>query len=250
MTPAFHDHFSAVAAQYAQARPGYPDALFDAIAAIAPARERAWEAGCGSGQASRALASRFAQVFATDPSAAQVEQASAPGNVRFAVEPAERCSLPDAGADAVCVAQALHWFDRPAFFAECARVLRPGGVLVAWGYGDVRLPAQVAAAYAAFAGQVDGDWPPERAYVDQAYAGFDWPFAPVAMPAFDMHADWPLARLLGYVSSYSAVKRHRERTGVDAVAGHAPAIARAWGDPERPLRLRWPLFVHARRKVG
>src|SRR5688500_16391696 len=101
----------------------------------------AWEAGCGSGQASRGLARVFEAVFATDPSAAQVAEAVAPGNVRFAVEPGERCSLPEASVDAVCVAQALHWFDRDAFFAECARVLKPGGVLVAWGYQDIEVPA-------------------------------------------------------------------------------------------------------------
>ena len=79
-------------------------------------------------------------MHATDPSAAQIAQARGPGNVTFAVEPGERCSLPDASVDAVCVAQALHWFDRAAFFAECARVLKPGGVLVAWGYQDIVVP--------------------------------------------------------------------------------------------------------------
>ncbi|MBC7989698.1 MAG: hypothetical protein H7Y19_08970, partial [Luteimonas sp.] len=57
---AFADHFSAAACAYASARPEYPSALFDWIASIAPARDRAWEAGCGSGQASRDLARRFA----------------------------------------------------------------------------------------------------------------------------------------------------------------------------------------------
>ena len=43
--------------------------------------------------------------------------------------------LPDASVDAVCVAQALHWFDRAAFFAQCARVLKPGR-----GAGGMGLP--------------------------------------------------------------------------------------------------------------
>ena len=120
MPTAFKDHFSAVAADYASARPEYPDALYAWIAQAAPARGRVWEAGCGSGQATRGLARRFNRVHATDPSAAQVAQAVGPANAAFAVEPGERCSLPDASADAACVAQALHWFDRHAFFAECA----------------------------------------------------------------------------------------------------------------------------------
>jgi SAM-dependent methyltransferase len=244
----FHDHFSAVATDYANARPEYPDMLFAWIAAIAPARARVWEAGCGSGQASRGLAAHFAQVHATDPSAAQIAQASGPGNIRFAIEPGERCSLPDAGVDAACVAQALHWFDRTAFFAECARVLRPDGVLVAWGYQDIEVPPDLASANAGLQDEIRGYWPPERELIDQAYAGFDWPFPAVEAPEFTLAAQWNLSRLLGYFSSYSASRRCRDATGRDPVAAHAPAFATAWGDPERTRTVSWPLFLHARRK--
>ncbi len=244
----FADHFSAVAADYASARPEYPDALFAWIASIAPGRAQAWEAGCGSGQASRGLAPWFDAVFATDPSAAQIEQARAPANVSFAVEPGERCGLPDASVDAVCVAQALHWFDRAAFFAESTRVLRPGGVLVAWGYQDVIVPDAVTAANAAFQVEIRDCWPAERGLVDSAYAGFDWPLAAIAPPALTLQAQWDLPRLLGYLSSYSATQRYRARHGRDPVALHAPALAAAWGDPASTQPLHWPLFVHARRK--
>lgn len=247
-SPQFHDHFSAVAADYASARPEYPDALFAWIAAVAPATACAWEAGCGSGQASRGLAAHFDAVHASDPSAAQVAQARAPGNVRFAVEPGERCSLADASADAACVAQALHWFDRPAYFAECARVLRPGGVLVAWGYQDIEVPPALAAANAALQADILPYWPPERALIDAAYAGFAWPFPAIEAPVFALRVEWTLPRLLGYFASYSASKRCREATGRDPVAAHADAFAAAWGDPAVPRPLRWPLFLHARRK--
>jgi SAM-dependent methyltransferase len=246
----FKDHFSAVAATYASARPDYPDALFTWIASIAPAREQAWEAGCGSGQASRGLAVHFDRVFATDPSAAQIAQATGAASITFAVEPGERCSLSDASVDAVCVAQALHWFDRDAFFAECARVLRPGGVLVAWGYQDIEVPAALAAANAALQDEIRAYWPPERAWIDDAYAGFDWPFAPIDAPAFELQAQWTLPRLLGYFSSYSASKRCREATGRDPVAAHTPAFAAAWDDPGDTRTVCWPMFVHARRKAA
>jgi SAM-dependent methyltransferase len=244
----FKDHFSASAQDYALARPSYPRALFDRIASIAPAREAAWEAGCGSGQASIDLATRFARVHATDPSAAQVARAPAIPNVTFVVEPGERCSLTDASVDAVCVAQALHWFDRDAFFAEGARVLRPGGVLVAWGYQDIEVPARIAAANAALQRRIEPYWPPERADIDAAYAGHAWPFEPVAVPAFELAADWPLPRLLAYFASYSATRRCRDATGIDPVAACEADLAAGWGDPATTRRVRWPLFVHARRK--
>lgn len=247
---AFHDHFSAVAAQYAQARPEYPPALFDWIASVVPARDFCWEAGCGSGQASRDLARVFGRVFATDPSAAQVANAHGPANVAFAVEPGEACSLGDAGADAICVAQALHWFDLPKFFAECDRVLRPGGMLFAWGYRDIEVDADIAGANAALRARIHDDWAPERWFIDESYASFEFPFEAIETPRFELRAEWTLPRLLGYFSSYSATKLHRERTGEDAVALHADALAAAWGDPQRPRTMRWPLFVHARRKQG
>lgn len=245
---AFADHFSAVASSYASARPEYPDALFDWIAANAPGSNLAWDAGCGSGQASRGLAAHFARVHATDPSAAQVAQASAPSNVTFAVEPGERCGLGDASADVACVAQALHWFDREAWFSECARVLRPGGLLVAWGYQDIDVPPAIADANARLQAAIRPYWPAERTLVDEGYAGFDWPFEAVIAPCLRMKAHWTLPRLLGYVGSYSATKRYREATGEDPVAASASTFEAGWGEPSRTRRVSWPLFVHARRK--
>lgn len=247
---AFADHFSAVADRYADARPEYPPALFEWIAGIAPGTSLAWEAGCGSGQASRGLAPHFDRVHSTDPSAAQIARARAPANVDFAVEPAEACSLAAGSADAACVAQALHWFDGGGYFAECARVLRPGGVLVAWGYQDIELPAALADANRALQDDIRAWWPRERALVDDGYAQLDWPFMPIDVPQFAMCADWPLERLLGYIGSYSASRRHLEATGIDPVARHAASFRAAWPEARAPVPVRWPLFVHARRKAG
>ena len=78
----------------------------------------AWDVATGSGQAAVELAARFDRVVATDASAAQLASAEARPNVTYLHEPAERSSLDDASADLVTVAQALHWFDHRAFFAE------------------------------------------------------------------------------------------------------------------------------------
>jgi ubiquinone/menaquinone biosynthesis C-methylase UbiE len=247
--PTFHDHFSAVAAQYANARPEYPRALYDWIASHVSPRALAWEPGCGSGQATRDLATIFDHVHATDPSAAQIAQAHGPANVTFSVGPGEASGLPDASIDAVCVAQALHWFDQPRFFAECTRVLRPGGVLLAWGYQDMTAPPEVDAALQPFRDAIDAYWPPERQLIDDAYCDFAWPFPRIETPALELTADWTLPRMLGYFSSYSATKRYIDAHGRDPVAAHADAIAAAWGDPATVRTLRWPLFLHARRKA-
>ena len=247
--PAFQDHFSAVAAQYAQARPEYPAELFGWIESIVLVHGLAWEPGCGSGQATRDLAPLFDRMLATDPSAAQIAQAHGPSNVTFRVEPGEATSLGDGTADAICVAQALHWFDQPRFFAECARVLKPGGVLLAWGYQNLIAPDGMEAVLKQFSDVIEPYWPPERDMIDAAYRDFAFPFDWIEPPVFELRAQWNLARMLGYFSSYSATKRYIDAHGVDPVAAHAPAIAKAWGDPGQTRLLRWPMFVHARRKL-
>lgn len=247
----FKDHFSGIADAYAQARPEYPDALFDAIAAVVPATASVWEPGCGSGQATRGLAARFAHVHATEPSAKQLAQHWAQGGhgkVSLAVEPGERTTLADASVQLVAVAQALHWFDREPFFRECERVLTPGGVLAAWGYGDFIAPEGMIDAVAAFRARIEPYWPPERAQIDARYAGYDWPFP--ALPAADLwlEAEWGLGQFLRYLSSMSAVARCAADTGEDPVARHGPALAAAWGAEGDTRQIQWPLFLHLRRK--
>lgn len=252
---AFKDHFSVVADAYAAARPGYPDALFDALAAAVPRSANVWEPGCGSGQATRGLAARFAHVHASDPSPQQIAQhwadRGATGiarHVALAVEPGERTVLPDASVQLVAVAQALHWFDRRKFFAECERVLVPGGVLAAWGYADFLAPEGMVDAVAGFHAQIAPHWPPERAQVDAHYAGYEWPFPPLPAPALWLQAEWSLPHFLRYLASISASARCLAATGDDPVAHHAPALAAAWGEAGGVRTLQWPLFLHLRGK--
>lgn len=277
-TTDFKDHFSGIANTYAAARPEYPDALFDVILAHVPAGARVWEPGCGSGQATRGLVARFAHVHATDPSSQQLAQhwahagaalgestptaagglggargsgtmlpSSAP-RVSLAVEPGERTLLPDDSVQLIAVAQALHWFDRPRFFAECQRVLAPGGVLAAWGYPDFLAPEGMAEAVAAFRARIEPYWPPERAQIDARYAGYDWPFPALPAPPLWLEAEWSLGHFLRYLASMSASARCHAATGVDPVAHHAPALAAAWGDAADLRTITWPLFLHLRRK--
>lgn len=250
----FNDHFSGIAAAYVAARPEYPDALLDAIAEHVPRSARVWEPGCGSGQATRGLAARFAHVHATEPSARQLAQHWArngddqAGVVTLAVEAGERTALADRSVHLVAVAQALHWFDRAAFFAECERVLAPGGVLAAWGYADFIAPEGMEEAAEDFRARIDPYWPPERTLIDAHYAGFHWPFPALPAPPLWLEAEWTLPHFLRYLASMSAVARYRTGTGEDPVARHASALSAAWGAAEDTRTVRWPLFLHLRRK--
>lgn len=241
----FSDHFSGVASHYAEFRPRYPDALFDWLAALVPRRDLAWDCATGSGQAALALATRFERVIATDASAGQIGVASPHPRVEYRVAPAEASGLDPASVDLVTVAQALHWFDRPAFYAEARRVVRPGGVVAAWTYGHPSIDEPRAdVVLQRFAFETVGPyWPEERALVDAGYRTIDFPFGEVAPPAFEMETRWTLDALLGYVSTWSAVTRFREARKEDPLPALAEALAPPWGGRGLPRRIAWPLAL-------
>lgn len=246
---AFKDHFSGHAGGYAEARPTYPEALFDWLAAHCVRHELAWDAGCGNGQASLALAHRFRRVHASDPSSPQIAAAPADARIAWRVEPAEHCSLPDASADLVTVAQAYHWFDHARFCAEVRRVLRPEGLVALWTYGLSRVDAAVDAVFAQlYDGALGEHWPPERRHVENGYRELPFPFVELDAPRFEMRLDWTLPQYLAYLRSWSASQRHLKATGRDAVGEAAGAMARAWGDPDTARTVTWPLSLRVGRR--
>lgn len=247
----FKDHFSQHAELYRQARPTYPLALFEWLATQAPGHALAWDAGCGSGQAARSLTAHFDHVLATDPSAGQIGNAEPHPRIEWRVEPAEQCSLGDAEADLVTVAQALHWFDFPRFFAEVGRVLKPGGLFAAWTYADCSVDPDIDALKAHVYTDLTGlYWPPERVHVECGYADIDMPLEPVAVPPFKMRSTWTARHFLAYMRSWSASQRYRKATGEDPVDAVEAEVLAAWGDPESLREVRWDFHVRAGRVAG
>jgi SAM-dependent methyltransferase len=244
---AFKDHFSGHAAQYARARPTYPEALFDWLAANAPARDLAWDCACGNGQASRPLARRFARVVATDASAAQIGQAEAAPGVEYRVAREDGSGLPDGAVDLAVVAQALHWLEPARYFPEARRVLKPGGLCAVWGYELMTVAPAVDARVGRFYRETVGAWwPPERRLLEEGYRTVPFPFAELAAPALRMSLEWDLPALLAYLRTWSAVQRWmKDHPGRDPVGELAPALAEAWGDPATPREVVWPLALRA-----
>ena len=239
----FKDHFSRLAAQYAEFRPKYPGALFDLLARIAPSRVRAWDCACGSGQATLDLADRFDTVVGTDASAQQVAAAKAHPRVTYAVARAEASGLEAASMDVITVAQALHWFDRPAFYEEARRVLKPHGVLAVWTYGIPRLNhVSLDPVMQKFYWETVGEfWPPERRYVEDGYRSIDFPFTEVTGPSLSMRETWTLPQFLGYLRSWSSVGRYVDARGEDPVVQIEQQFAPIWGARARDVS--WPLSL-------
>ena len=240
------DHFSTVADDYARSRPTYPPELFTWLAAKTPGRDLAWDVGAGSGQATIAIADHFAQVLASDISAEQLAAAPRRDNIVYRV--GTQSGLADGSVDLVTVAQALHWFDLDAFYAEVRRVLKPHGVIAVWTYSILTIADQPAINIEIndFYDNVVGPyWPDERHHVENGYADLAFPFAGLVTPRFAMRAEWPLERLLGYFRSWSATARRTKATGVNPVDALTDPIRQAWGDPATIRTVLWPLTVRA-----
>lgn len=245
---AFADHFSKQANAYAAFRPSYPDALGAYLASIAPGRTQVWDCATGSGQAATMLARHFDRVVATDASAAQIKQAETCERVEYGVAPAEASGLPDRSCDLITVAQAAHWFDLPAFYAEARRVLKPGGVIALWCYALLEIGhAEVAAAVRHFTYERLGAyWPAGRELVEDQYRSLDFPFATIPAPTFEMVARWRPADLLGFLGTWSAVARCREFEAQDPLEQFASELTGAWPASSTMLDMKWPLHM----KVG
>ncbi len=244
----FLDYASRDAQAYQRYRPHYPRALFDLLGAQLQRRGQGWDAGTGNGQVAVAVAAVVARVWATDESGAQIALATPHPRVTYQRNPAGQSGLPSASVDLVTVGQALHWFDLPTFYAEADRVLRPGGVLAVWCYCRCQItPAVDRLVEHLYAETLEPYWAPGRRAVEDGYAGLSFPYVTIPVDALEMEVEWGVQELIGYLGTWSAVRKYRTAQGEDPVDSLREALLDAWGSVSR-RSVTWPLMVKLGRK--
>lgn len=235
------DRFSDQARQYAAFRPHYPKELYDFIFHQVKSFDLAWDAGTGNGQAASVLAARFRKVLATDISAKQLEQAVVMDSITYAVG-SETTKLADHSADLITVAQAIHWFNRPVFYAEVQRVLKPGGIVAMWVYGLLRISPAIDPLIDDFYTRVVGPyWDPERKLIDDELKSMEFPFEEVIAPRFSMQFEWNLGQLEGYLNTWSATQKFVRENSVNPVDELVRAVAGKL--PQQEFPVEFPLFL-------
>jgi SAM-dependent methyltransferase len=241
------DHFSEQAAAYHQFRPVYPPALTGFLASRSPGRSLAWDCGCGSGQFTAGLAGWFDRVVATDLSFEQIRQAQKTPKIAYVASLSEQSPLSDSCTDLIVAAQSLHWFPLDRFYAEVRRVSKPGGIVAAISYGLLEVSPGIDRQIRRLHCDIVGSfWPPERRHVDTGYAELDFPFNELDPPGLTMKDHWTLMRLVGYLSTWSAVRQYMNAHGTDPIELVRKELEAAWGDPNVRRTVKWPLTV----KVG
>ena len=129
------EKFTGKAQAYAKARPSYPNEAVEYIRDLAPDGAVFAEIGAGTGKFTELLARYGYEIFALEPNADMREQLAvtlAPyPKTKIIAAPAEATTLPNHSIDIITCAQALHWFEPKAFRAECRRIGRPEGIIIA-----------------------------------------------------------------------------------------------------------------------
>lgn len=221
-------------------------ALYQFLADNCQRHQLAWDCATGNGQAALSLAGHFQAVIATDASEQQIASAEPHPQINYAVAAAESSGLDDSSVDLVTVAQALHWFDIEAFFAEAARVLRRGGLLSAWSYEVATVNDVVDPVFAAIMDEVEPFWPPQRTIVMNRYRDIEFPWDEVEVAPIAMQESWTVEQMLGYFRTWSATKRYQKEHGLDPIALHEETLRSAWGDVARTVS--WPLTIKVARR--
>jgi SAM-dependent methyltransferase len=252
--------FDGLAQQYAKFRPSYPAELFHRLRELldAAALRRApliVDVGCGTGISTRLLREAFPaslapgrrkatgegqhaaertadvpRILGIEPSPDMRSQAEATtlpdAGIEYIAAAAESLPLADGSAALILAAQAAHWFDRPRFYREAARVLVSGGLLALafnnrrWQESPFmdeheRLLERLSPGYTRMYREID--------FIAEAAAtGL---FAPGERQEFHREATLTLDQWLGFCSSTTYVRRAVEAVGCEKIESEIRAIA-------------------------
>lgn len=236
------DNFSKIASAYAVFRPGYPQEIIDYIVSKVPRTGVALDVATGNGQLAQKLAFYFDQVYATDISAQQLENAVKATTIRYSVQPAEKTTFADHQFDLITVAQAVHWFDFNSFNKEIYRILKDDGIFVILGYSLLKTNPATDAVIKKLYKEILGDyWDKERQYIDAYYKTIPFPYDEITTKAFESHYEWDYEQLLGYLGTWSAVQHYKKQKKANPLDLIEADLKTSWEESDK--KVTFPLLL-------
>ena len=237
------DNFSSQSDKYAKYRPTYPLTFFGYLNSIVLSKQNAWDCGTGNGQVAYELAKIFNNVFATDISQSQIDNALRTDNITYSVQPAEKTNFENQLFDLIVIAQAIHWFDFERFYSEVRRTAKEKALICVVGYGRIEISEQIDSVIADFNENVIGKyWDKERKYIDENYETIPFPFNEIQTPNFVTILNWTLEHLIGYLNTWSAVKHFIKENGHNPIDKLQSELEQHW-DKGQTIEVRFPLLL-------
>lgn len=241
------DNFSTQSDLYLKFRPTYPQDLFEFLNTVVRSHGTALDCATGNGQLAIGLSPYFNQVIATDISETQLKEARPADNIIYKLEEAEHTSFSENSFDLITVAQAIHWFDFTAFYAEVQRIIKTGGILAVVGYGLIHVNAVVDKVIAKLYSEILGPyWDKERKYIDQHYKTIPFPFEELLAPDFINEYEWTFEQLIGYLQTWSAVKHYTGQHQENPVDILRAELWEAWKEDDIK-KVSFPLLIRIAR---
>jgi hypothetical protein len=237
------DLFSGHSSLYAAFRPAYPDSLYQFIFSHLKDNKTAWDCATGNGQVARYLSKHFKNVYATDLSQQQLDNAFPADNIQYSISPAEKTPFQDNQFDLITVGQALHWFNREQFYNEVNRVGKPGAMIAVWGYALLFIEPDIDQVIMDFYTNVVGPyWDDARRLVENEYKTIPFPFEEIETPPFFIDVEWNLDHLTGYLESWSATQKYMKATNINPIPSITERLKPLWSDDD-PKNVSFPLFL-------
>ncbi len=243
------DNFSRQSFTYKKYRPTYPTELYDDMLSYVKNKENCWDCATGNGQVAVELSKHFKQVFATDISKNQLDQAEQKENIHYSIQRAEQTNFSDHQFDLITVGQAVHWFDFKAFNKEIKRVAKKDGIICIWGYDLLKITPAIDRLIDTFYKDVVGPyWNEERKHIEDKYSSIIFDFEEIQINKNkEIITNWELSDLSGYLNSWSSVQNFMSKNGGEnPVDELIVRITENW-DSSVKREVRFPIFMRCGR---
>jgi len=238
--------FNRQANTYARYRPVYPQAVGEKLASLVKYRGVCWDVGTGTGQMALQMADHFNLVCASDIGEKSLELAPGHNGILYSLQPAEKTDYPDDFFDLIVAAQAAHWFNLEAFYAEVKRVAKREGAIAIIGYARPVMPEPIQKIYDRIEFDLlKGFWDKRVDLLGDGYKTIPFPFYEIPLQLDDLSCNWTAEQLTGFLSSWSAVQNLDAAGRMNDFEKLVAELKNAWPEGDGSIEIRFPLVCRA-----